>query len=176
MYRRFVTHKVRATFAQLAAGNGDALLAGLADRFTYTFYGDSALSGRRTTRESMRAWWQRSQRLLGGTEFDIEEIIVAGTPRTTRVATRVQVRATLADGSTYCNLFMQTITMRWGRAVEIHTLEDTANLQHALDRLAAAGVTEAHAQPIIDERPAAAGESAENLGGHGGSAEQSQAN
>jgi hypothetical protein len=43
--------------------------------------------------------------------------------------------------------------MRWGRITEIHTLEDTATLQTALDRLATAGIDEARAEPIADSAP-----------------------
>jgi hypothetical protein len=41
--------------------------------------------------------------------------------------------------------------MKWGRIIEIHTLENTEVLQRAIDRLAAAGYEEAHAAPITDE-------------------------
>jgi hypothetical protein len=56
-----------------------------------------------------------------------------------------KVSATLPDGSAYENIFMQNMRMRWGRITEIHTLEDTAVLQGALDRLADNGVAKAHA-------------------------------
>jgi hypothetical protein len=36
------------------------------------------------------------------------------------------------------------------RITKIHTLEDTATLQAALDKLAAAGISEAHADPVTD--------------------------
>jgi hypothetical protein len=45
---------------------------------------------------------------------------------------------------------MQNLSMRWARITEIHTLEDTANLQAALDKLAAAGISDARADPITD--------------------------
>jgi hypothetical protein len=40
--------------------------------------------------------------------------------------------------------------LKWGRITEIHTLEDTVVLQRALDRIAASGNAEAHAEPITD--------------------------
>ena len=150
MYHRIVAQKVRATFAQIAAGNWEPMLTGMASRFSYRFYGTSALSGERHTLEGLRRWWERSTKLLPNPTFTIEEVIVAGWPWATRVATRVRVRAVLADGSAYDNIFMQNLSMRWARITQIHTLEDTATLQAALDRLAEAGIDEAHADPITD--------------------------
>jgi|ERR1700689_3400483 ketosteroid isomerase-like protein len=150
MYHRIVARKVRATFGQIGAGNWEPMLTGMAPGFTYRFYGSSALSGERHTLDGLRRWWERSTKLLPNPDFTIEEVIVAGWPWATRVATRVRVRAVLADGSAYDNIFMQNLSMRWARITQIHTLEDTATLQAALDRLAEAGIDEAHADPITD--------------------------
>jgi len=154
VYHRIVARKVRATFALISAGNWEPMITGMAPRFSYRFYGSSALSGERHTLDSLRRWWERSFRLMPEASFQVEEVIVAGGPWATRIATRVRVRATLADGSAYDNVFMQNLSMRLARITEIHTLEDTAALQAALDRLAAAGIDEAHAAPIIDGEPA----------------------
>jgi hypothetical protein len=62
----------------------------------------------------------------------------------------------LADGTRYQNVVHQFLTMRWGKITEVRTLEDTAVLARTLNRLAAAGVEEAHAPPITDEVPAVA--------------------
>jgi ketosteroid isomerase-like protein len=150
VYHRIVAHQVRATFAQIAAGNWEPMLTGMAPQFSYRFYGSSALSGERHTLDGLRRWWERSTKLLPNPDFTIEEVIVAGWPWSTRIATRVRVRAVLEDGSTYDNIFMQNLSMRWARITEIHTLEDTATLQTALDKLAAAGISEARADPITD--------------------------
>lgn len=150
MYHRIVANKVRATFNQISEGNWEPMLTGMAPTFSYRFYGSSALSGERHTIDGLRRWWERSFRLLPRADFDVDEVIVAGGPWNTRIATRVKVHATLADGSTYDNIFMQNMVMRWARITELHTLEDTATLQTTLNRLAAAGVDEAHAAPITD--------------------------
>lgn len=150
MYHHIVAAKVRATFAQISAGNTEAMIDGMADRFSYRFYGESALGGERHTLDGLRRWWERISRLLPDAAFDVEEVIVSGGPRATRVATRVRIHTTLPDGSPYENVFMQNIRMRWAKITEIHTLEDTAALQRALDRMAEAGVSEAHAAPITD--------------------------
>jgi ketosteroid isomerase-like protein len=150
VYHWIVTRQVRATFAKIAAGNWEPMLTGMASQFSYRFYGASSLSGERHTLDGLRRWWERSTKLLPNPTFQIDEIIVAGWPWNTRIATRVRVHTTLEDGSTYDNIFMQNLSMRWARITQIHTLEDTAILQAALDKLAAAGISEAGADPITD--------------------------
>jgi ketosteroid isomerase-like protein len=150
MYHRIVANKVHATFAQISTGNWEPMITGMAPTFSYTFYGDSSLSGERHTVEALRQWWERSFRLIRDPTFQVEEIIVSGGPWATRIATRVRVRATLPDDSLHENIFMQNMRMRWARITEIHTLEDTAALQRALDRVSAGGIAEAQAAPITD--------------------------
>jgi hypothetical protein len=48
-----------------------------------------------------RSWWERSVGLLPNPTFDVEEVIVAGDPWATRIATRVRIHTTLPDGSLY---------------------------------------------------------------------------
>jgi ketosteroid isomerase-like protein len=154
MYHRIVASKVRSTFAQISAGNWEPMLDGMAPEFSYRFYGEHALSGERRTLDALRRWWERSVRLFPNPTFEVEEVVVAGGPWATRIATRVRVHAALPDGSAYDNVFMQNMTMRWTRITEIHTLEDNAVLQRALDRIAENGNPEAHAAPITDAQPA----------------------
>jgi ketosteroid isomerase-like protein len=150
MYHRIVARKVRSTFVQISAGKWEPMLDGMAPQFSYRFYGEHALSGERRTLGALRRWWERSSRLFPNPAFEVEEVIVAGGPWNTRIATRVRVHAALPDGSAYDNIFMQNMTMRWARVTEIHTLEDNAVLQRALDRLAESGNPDASAGPITD--------------------------
>ncbi|WP_405067180.1 nuclear transport factor 2 family protein [Kribbella sp. NBC_01510] len=151
MYHRIVAMQVRNAFAQISAGNWEAMVAGMAPAFTYRFYGDHALSGERHTHDALRRWWERCFRLLPNTTFDVEDILVAGWPWNTRVATAVTVNVGVVDGSRYQNVVHQFLRIRWGKITEVRTLEDTAVLQKTLDRLAAAGYAEAHAAPITDQ-------------------------
>jgi ketosteroid isomerase-like protein len=96
----------------------------------------------------LREWWRRCFRLLPETRFEVRDVIVAGWPWHTKVATAVTVDVGLADGTRYQNVVHQFLTMRWGKITEVRTLEDTAVLANALDRLYAAGIEEAHAAPI----------------------------
>ncbi|GAB3822012.1 nuclear transport factor 2 family protein [Kribbella italica] len=154
MYHRFVAAQVRKAFAEITAGNWEAMVRGMAPEFTYRFYGDHALSGERHTHDALRAWWRRAFRLMPETRFTVNDVLVAGWPWNTRVATAVTVDVGLVDGTTYQNVVHQFLRMRWGKITEVRTLEDTAVLERALDRLAVAGYEEAHAAPITDGVPA----------------------
>ncbi|MEV4537783.1 nuclear transport factor 2 family protein [Asanoa sp. NPDC049518] len=150
MYRRIVASKVRSVFDEINKGNYEPMLASLAPEFSYRFYGSHALSGERRTVEAMRLWWERVFRLMPQARFELAEIIVAGGPRFTRIATVANVSGPLPDGTGYENTVIQILHMRWGKITKIRTLEDTVTLQRALDTVAAAGNAEAHAAPITD--------------------------
>ena len=148
IYHWVVARQVRNAFAQISAGNWEAMVAGMAPSFTYRFYGDHALGGERRTHEALRRWWERCFRLLPGTRFEVNDVIVSGWPWNTQAATAVTVHVNVVDGSTYENVVHQFVRIRWGKITEVRTLEDTAVLEKTLDRLAAAGYPEAHAAPI----------------------------
>lgn len=149
MYHRIVANKVRSAFAQISTGDWEPMITGMVPHFSYHFYGEHAPYGERRTIDGLRRWWERSVRLMPNPTFEVDEVIVAGGPWVTRIATRVRVHAKLPDGSPYDNVFMQNMRMSWD-ITEIHTLEDNVVLQSALDRIAASGVPEAHSEPITD--------------------------
>jgi ketosteroid isomerase-like protein len=146
-----VARRIRQIFARINAGDWETMVRSLATDSTYRFYGDHALGGERKTHEAMRAWWQRVFRLLPGAKFKVRDVLVAGWPWHTRVATDLIVRCTLPDGTPYQNVVNQFVRLRWGRVVEIRTLEDTQKLERALRALAAYGIEEAEAHQITDE-------------------------
>lgn len=150
MYHYIVRSKIRSMYEHLNAGDHEVMLKGLAPSFEYVFYGDHALSGRRTTQASMRLWWQRASRLMPDVKFDLDELLVTGGPWHTRIAITEIVHGPLPDGSTYNNHVHQLVHMKWGRVTSIKTLEDTQELARALDALAKAGFEDAHAAPITD--------------------------
>lgn len=148
MYKAIVRAKVQHVFDRINAGDYQAMVDGLADEFTYVFHGDHALGGRRTSRDAMVLWWERTMRLLPGARFDLQDILVNGGPWRTRVATRARVSGTLPGGEPYENTVFQFLTLRWGRVSEVETVEDLQVLEKALALVAAAGVHEALAAPI----------------------------
>lgn len=148
MYKTIVRAKVRRVFDRINQGDYLGMVDGLADDFVYVFHGEHALGGRRISREAMIRWWERTLRLLPGARFDIQDVLVAGGPWRTRVATRAHVSGPLPDGTTYANTVFQFLTLRWGKVTEVETVEDLQILQRALDAVAASGIDEALSPPI----------------------------
>jgi len=66
-------------------------------------------------------------------------------------ATAVAVHGTLADGSSYENIFNQFMHMSGAALPRSARWRTPEILQRAMDRLAAAGYEEAHAVPITDD-------------------------
>jgi hypothetical protein len=81
----------------------------------------------------------------------VRDVLIAGWPWHTRVATDLIVRYTLPDGTPYHNVVNQFVRLRWGRVIEVRTLEDTQKLERALQVLAADSIEEAEAPQITDE-------------------------
>ena len=150
MYAMIVRAKVRGVFERINQGDYRSMVDGLADDFVYVFHGEHALGGRRTTRDAMIRWWERTLRLLPGARFDVQDVLVNGGPWRTRVATRARVSGRLPDGSRYENTVFQFLILRWGKVTDIETVEDLQVLRRALDVVAASGVAEALEPPIRD--------------------------
>lgn len=98
----------------------------------------------------MNKWWERVFRLIPEAEFESLDITVSGGPWMAKVATRVRIGGPLPDGTRYDNVMTQFTYLKWGSIIEIHTLEGAVVLQRALDRIAASGNVEAHADPVTD--------------------------
>jgi ketosteroid isomerase-like protein len=150
MYAQIVRAQVKSIFERINAGDYAAMVDGLAPTFSYTFHGDHALGGRRTSRDAMVAWWERTLRLLPETRFDVQDVVVNGPPWKTRVAVRSFVSGALPDGTRYENTVFQFISLVWGRVTSIETVEDLQVLERALRTVADAGNAEALAEPIIN--------------------------
>ena len=56
---------------------------------------------------------------------------------------------TAADGVAYETEGAQAMVLRWGKGTYVHAYVDTESLAATCERMAAAGVEEASAQPII---------------------------
>lgn len=154
VYAAIVRRKVRDTFAQINQGQYRTMVDGLADEFEYRFHGEHALGGRRTTKDAMIRWWERTLRLLPGARFDVQDVLVGGPPWKTRIAVRSLVSGPLPNGEPYENTVFQFMTLRWGRITSVETVEDLQVLERALGVVAASGVDEATAAPIEDRESA----------------------
>lgn len=133
MYHWIVERKVRRTFAALSTGDAGPMLAALAPRFTYRFYGQHALAGTRHTPEAMRLWWERVYRLFPTIGFEADEVLVRGWPWRTRISTIATVRAELPDGGAYENDMHQFMLLRWGDHRDSHYGTHPAPRVHACE-------------------------------------------
>lgn len=148
MYHRIVRATVRSTFAKINRGDYTAMVDNLGEPFEYHFHGAHALGGRRTTRAAVVRWWERVERLLPGTTFDVQEVLVQGMPWRTRLAVRSIVTRNVPGQVRYATTNVQFMTLRWGRVTSIETFEDSTLLADALRAVVAAGDPEGGAEAI----------------------------
>jgi ketosteroid isomerase-like protein len=156
MYRSIVKTRIRNLFAEANRGNFQAVIHSLAPAFTYRLIGDTPLGGTRTTRNSMKSWFERIYRLVPDAKLVPQQIVVEGSPWNTRIMTYVKFHGILpardgAPAGRYENEVMQLMHLRWGRITSVLTLEDTLRFHRILPLLAAAGIVDATAAPIADQ-------------------------
>ena len=132
LYGWIVRRQVRAGFASLSAGTAEPVLRQFAPEVLFWFSGEHALGGERHGVAEVRAWFEQLYRAFPGISFAVRQVVVAGGPWDTRVATRFGVRAPRLDGSVYENEGVQLLRLRWGRIVEDRLYEDTQALASEL--------------------------------------------
>jgi ketosteroid isomerase-like protein len=128
VYSWLLRRKVLALWAQLSAGELDALP--LAGNIRFSFVGDHALAVELHSARELRAWLRALFERFPGLRFDVAEVVVSGPPWSLRTATRY---AAVRDGRVLYR-GAQFTRVRWGRVVEEHVLPDT----QAVARLAPA--------------------------------------
>ena len=148
MYRLIVKKKVRDSFGALSRGEPEAVVRQLDPGVRYTFVGDHALGGTRSSADGVRRWFDRVFRLFPGLTFVPRDVLVGGWPWNTTVLVVADVVGEAA-GEPYANRMNQRLSLSWGRITSIETVEDTQLLVRTLERMAAAGVREAVAAPIV---------------------------
>jgi ketosteroid isomerase-like protein len=148
MYRRQVERKLREAFAGLSQGRPEAVTSALSKSAVHFFIGAHALSGTRRTPDAIARWYGRLLRLLPEIRFDLNRIEIAGPPWRTLAVVSWNESNTGADGVPTRNSGVNVLEIAWGQVTGVRIYTDTTTLQRTLDRLAAAGVAEAHAAPI----------------------------
>lgn len=149
MYHSIVRGRVRSLFDAVNRGDAEPVLRMFAARFEHSFLGDHALGGSRTTLPATRRWYERLYRLLPDIRFDLRHIRVSGGPWSTLVLVEWDETNSGTDGIRTCNSGVHVLHLRWGRATRLIICPDTIGLKATLDRLAAAGNREAHAEAIV---------------------------
>ncbi len=149
MYHAIVKRIATKNFEYVNDKNYDALLKGCAPNIHHRFGGDHALGGQRHDKETLRRWFERLGRVMPGLRLTIGDVWVKGLPHHTTIIIRWTAAQTLLDGSHYKNHGVHVIRMRWGKVVSIDANEDSQVVAEALTLLAAHGVAEAIAEPIV---------------------------
>ena len=134
MYRAIVAARTRAIWKRINARDIDAPVGMAAEEMRFTFVGDTPLGASFTGREKFRAWFEAMFERFPGIAFEVRDVAVAGWPWHTRVALRLGISMTLADGTDYENEAVQWITLRWGKMLDDWVIEDTLALADACRR------------------------------------------
>ncbi len=131
MYHAIVRARTRAVWRSITAHDAQAPARLAADDLRFTFVGDTPLGAELASRDAFRSWLEGVFARFPDISFTVRDVAVHGGPWRTRVAVRLDVAATLADGTRYRNQACQWITLRWGRMTEDWVLEDTQALAAA---------------------------------------------
>ena len=127
IYRWFVRKEALAAWVRLSDQRIDEIP--LADDVHFVYLGDHPLTVDLHGADAFRAWLRNELfRRLPGLRFEVEDMIVEGNLRTTRIATRYSAKR---DGQLVYR-GVQFTRIRWGRMVEECVLPDTAALAAAL--------------------------------------------
>ena len=136
-------------FDALGRGDYSVALGGMADDVHHVFAGDHPLGGERHDRDAVQRWFERLFRLCD-VRFDVRRVVVAGPPWDLHVAVEWIGHATPKAGPPYSNEGAHMIRIRRGRVVYFHAYEDSQKVAEACRQMAAAGITEAEAAPILE--------------------------
>jgi ketosteroid isomerase-like protein len=150
MYHSIVRGQIVALFDAVGRGDAKPVLDGFAPRFVHRFLGRSAMGGARHSLAATKAWYERLYRLLPGIRFDITAIQVAGPPWNSVAVVDWRESNEGADDIRTENFGCHIAHLRWRKMTSLTICPDTAGLAATLDRLAAAGFSEAAAPPIED--------------------------
>jgi ketosteroid isomerase-like protein len=149
VYAALVRRRVTGVFDALSRGDWRSTMADVAPDVHHVFPGDHPLGGERHDRASVERWFERLDRLFPHHAFTVHRIAVLGGPWSTWVAVRWTGHVRPAVGEPYTNEGTHWLHISWGKVRAIHALFDTQTVACVCARMAAAGVEEASAPPIV---------------------------
>ncbi len=148
LYRSIVKKRIRQSFEQVNNRSWDELMNSIAPDVHHRFGGTHTIGGQRHDAAALRRWFERLARVLPNLHLEINDIWVQGWPWRTMVFVQWDGTATLLDGGGYFQHAVHVITLRWGKIQELDVFEDSQEVARALTIQSAAGLDEAHAEPI----------------------------
>jgi ketosteroid isomerase-like protein len=128
----------RRQFAHLSAGRLDEFMSVFDDRSVFQFAAEDVLAGELHGAAEIRPVIEKMRQAFSDLTVRPTRVLVQGWPWNTLVATQLDVRATLPDGTHYRNDGLQLLRLRWGKVVEDRVYEDTDKLHAALAGMAVA--------------------------------------
>jgi ketosteroid isomerase-like protein len=149
MYHAIVKRLATRNFERVNDHDYEALLEDCAPDIRHRFGGQHALGGQRHDRDALRRWFQRLGRLAPTLKLNVHDVWVKGWPHDTTIIIRWTATQTLVDGSPYQNHGVHVVRMRWGKVVDIDANEDSQVVAESLKTVAAHGIDEALAAPIV---------------------------
>lgn len=149
MYGPLVRRRVEAIFALLSRGEWDAIVARLAEDVRHVFPGESPLGGERNSRLAVLRWFERLGRLFPGHEFEVHHVTASGPPWDLWIAVQWTALLRPRAGEPYENDGAHWIRVQLGRVTCFHAYLDTQRIAAACATMAAAGIAEAEAPPIL---------------------------
>jgi ketosteroid isomerase-like protein len=142
--------RIEKTFSALSRGEWDVATAAMSADVHHVFPGDHPLGGERRSRDAVRRWFERLGRLYPGHGFEVHRVVSTGWPWDIWIAAQWTARLTPQLGEPYSNEGAHWIRVRWGRVTYFHAYLDTQLIDRACSEMAAAGIDEAAAAPIVD--------------------------
>jgi ketosteroid isomerase-like protein len=149
LYHTIVRRRARGVFERLNRGDWPSLMASFAKDVYHAFPGEHALGGQRHSREALGDWFERLFRLFPHPDFDVRHVASRGWPWNTWVSVEWIDHVTPREGEPYISEGTHWMHLRWGRVTEIHAYLDTQRVAEACRQMAAAGIEEADAEPIV---------------------------
>ncbi len=131
MYHAIVRSRVRALWRRVGAGDFSAAVELASPDIHFHFMGATPISADFRGRDEFAAWFTRLYERFPGLAMRLTYLSVSGWPWDTTVVVRLDVTATLADGSAYANHAIQWVQLRWGQMTSDLVLEDTELLAAA---------------------------------------------
>ena len=149
MYSAIVKRLAAKNFELINTKAHAELLASCTPDINHRFGGDHALGGQRHTRDGLARWLDRLGRLVPTLHLTVTDMWVKGWPWATTVIIRWTGTATFPDGSPYHQHGVHIVSLRWGKVTGIDANEDSQAVAELLTALAATGIHEATAAPIL---------------------------
>lgn len=149
MYHAIVKRIAARNFTRVNDQDYAALLKDCAPDIHHRFGGDHCLGGERHDADALRRWFERMGRISPTLHLTVRDVWVKGLPHDTTVIIRWTGTQDMPDGSDYSNHGVHVVRMRWFKIVDIDANEDSQLVAEAMRTLAAHGVAEAAAAPIV---------------------------